>query len=492
MSSPPSSAAAPPVPPPPPLADFGDWLSPMIVKELRQGLRTWVFVGAFIVLQAILTMTLLISSTAGNEEASTYLFWMLVAAILVGIVPLRGFNALAGEMKAETLDLLMLTRLGAFRIAAGKWIALVAQGGLIAVSVLPYVVLRYFGGGIDLVGELLALLLLWMLSAAVTAVAVAFSSLPSVILRGFILLGTYVMAIMAVNAIILLATMRLTSSGAFFFGTSSTPDLWLALAVITPLWAYGCYFLLDVGATAVSPLAANHATRKRLISLALILGSLAIAWYLPASADGRGIAVTCVCALSALAAFDCLTEPPATSPSVFKPFVRRGHLGRLAAAFFAPGWATGLCYYALLCVLVLAALRLVDAVDSRQESLILANVLLAPLVPLALGLIFFRNHPRPLGPYIVCTLILGIASLLLFFMAEIGREDSVGYVAMITPPSALALHDTMDGIDEENFVLTGGVATGIGYFLFLLWRVIPVSKAMQQAVAAAKTQVDSP
>ena len=32
------------------LADFGDWLSPMLVKELRQGLMSWFFVIGFILL----------------------------------------------------------------------------------------------------------------------------------------------------------------------------------------------------------------------------------------------------------------------------------------------------------------------------------------------------------------------------------------------------------------------------------------------------------
>ena len=174
-------AEPPPLPGRPPLpvlADFGDWLSPMIVKELRQGLRTWIFVGAFIVLQAVLVMTLMISSSSGNEEAASYFFWMLVAFILVFIVPLRGYNALAGEIKGQTLDALVLTRLSAFRIAFGKWAALVLQAALIAISVLPYVVLRYFGGGVNSLSELRGLLLFWMLSAAMASVAVACSRCP--------------------------------------------------------------------------------------------------------------------------------------------------------------------------------------------------------------------------------------------------------------------------------------------------------------------------
>lgn len=492
MSSPPPLPAA--AAPPPPLADFGDWLSPMIVKELRQGLRTWVFVGAFIVLQAILVMTLLISSSAGNAEASTALFWMLIAGILVFIVPLRGFNALAGEMKAETLDLLMLTRLGAFRIALGKWIALVAQSGLIAVSVLPYVVLRYFGGGVDVFSELLALVLFWMLSAAVTAVAVAFSALPSIIVRTLVLLATWIASTMATTAITAV-TMARHDMGRFFgMGLSGGPgDISIALAVLVPLWAYGCYFVIDVGASAIAPLAANHATRKRGISFLLMLVA-SVFLHLWPDVDGQRIAMICLGGIGALATLDCLTETTTASPSVYAPFARRGFLGRVAALFFSPGWVSGLLFYGLIVALVGAGLHTVDAIDSEQESLLATNFLLTPITPLALALLFFRNPQRLLGPYIVCALILVITSLLLLFMMNVGRDDTVGYVGVLTPPSALMLHDEMDGQDSENAVLVGGIVAGIVFLLFLLYKAVAPFKAMDQAMqhATANPKTRSP
>jgi hypothetical protein len=39
--------------------DFSDRLSPMLVKELRQGLRTKAFIGVFLALQIILGVILL-------------------------------------------------------------------------------------------------------------------------------------------------------------------------------------------------------------------------------------------------------------------------------------------------------------------------------------------------------------------------------------------------------------------------------------------------
>lgn len=488
MSSPPPLPAAPPKPSPPaPLADFGDWLSPMIVKELRQGLRTWIFVGAFIVLQAILVMTLLISSSAGNADASSTLFWMLIAAILVFIVPLRGFNALAGEMKAETLDLLMLTRLGAFRIALGKWIALVAQSGLIMISVLPYVVLRYFGGGVDVANELLALLLLWMLSAAVTAIAVAFSALPSVIVRTLVLLATWFFSMAASSAVTAIAARARGMGGAFGMPYGAPFSLWTSLLILIPLWAFGCYFVIDVGASTIAPLASNHATRKRSISLLLMLVAFAFAMAWPTE-EGRFIATACLCAVGGLAALDCLTETPTASPSVYVPFVRRGLIGRLAACFLTPGWATGLLFYTLIVGLTLTAILRSQNWNSDQEKLIFANILLTPMTPLALALLFFRQSQRLLGPYIVCSLIVLIASLLFLFMTTVSREDSVAYIGMLTPPSALMLFGAAGSGKEEETVLTGGIIAGFILLLVLLTRAAPVFKSMRHAMREASAE----
>ena len=48
------------------LTDFPDRLSPMLVKELRQGLRTRSFVAVFMSLQAILAVVLLAAGAAAT------------------------------------------------------------------------------------------------------------------------------------------------------------------------------------------------------------------------------------------------------------------------------------------------------------------------------------------------------------------------------------------------------------------------------------------
>ena len=126
------------------IADFSDRLSPILVKELRQGLRQPTFVIAFLCLQVLLCIVVLasvVSAPVGSQDSlragttvSGFFFVLLGIAILV-VQPLRGLGALASEIKADTLDLLLLTRLNSWRITFGKWLALVSQSALLVVAV---------------------------------------------------------------------------------------------------------------------------------------------------------------------------------------------------------------------------------------------------------------------------------------------------------------------------------------------------------------------
>ena len=169
--------------------DFADWLSPMLVKELRQGVRSRAFVGTFILLQAAMLLNVLVglSSTDGDgAEGSTVFFWVLVGFSVLFILPMGGLNAVGGEIKANTLELIFLTRLTALRIITGKWLANFAQALLLVCAVLPYLVLRYFVGGVNLTAELIALTAMLGASAVFSAVAIGLSPYQTRVVRWFL------------------------------------------------------------------------------------------------------------------------------------------------------------------------------------------------------------------------------------------------------------------------------------------------------------------
>ncbi len=174
----------------PALTDFPDRLPPMLVKELRQGLRTRTFVALFLALQALLAVILLAAAGARTYDdagptLSRVIFLLFALAVLV-IQPLRGMTAVSSEVRGHTLDLIVLTRLSAWRIVLGKWVALVGQSALLLAAIAPYLILRYFFGRMDLFAELLLLGGIFLASMFLTAVTVGLSGSPSLVVRGLL------------------------------------------------------------------------------------------------------------------------------------------------------------------------------------------------------------------------------------------------------------------------------------------------------------------
>src|SRR5688572_18104272 len=108
-----------------PTRDFPGWLPPMLVKELRQGLRTRGFVGTLVVFQILMLVLTLVALSTQNATtpsgrmagaAFSGFFWAILAVQLIFMTPSRALGGLQLEVESRTLDLLMLTRLTAWRV----------------------------------------------------------------------------------------------------------------------------------------------------------------------------------------------------------------------------------------------------------------------------------------------------------------------------------------------------------------------------------------
>ena len=155
------------------LTDFSDRISPMLVKELRQGMRAKTFIAVFLSLQVFLAVMLFSASAASSSDQigsviSGIIFTFFAIAVIV-VQPMRGTSALSSEVKGNTIDMMVLTRLSAWRIVFGKWVAIVGQSALLFSTIIPYLILRYFFGGMNLFGEMVCMILLFLTSMALTA-----------------------------------------------------------------------------------------------------------------------------------------------------------------------------------------------------------------------------------------------------------------------------------------------------------------------------------
>jgi len=418
-----ATATVPPVRPAAPWRgdDFPSWLSPMLVKELRQGIQSGAFAWTFIGLQAVmfLVMTVALANRDSGLRDNPAVFWVPVVLAVAVVIPLRGLGAVTAERAGNNLDLVRLTHLSATRIVTGKWLAIAAQSLLLATAVLPYLVLRYFFGGVNVVRDLAAFG--WMLVAAVlvAAAAIAASTRP---VRERI--GLLVLMFLLGNG--LLQAMD------FAFGMGGMigrfpPFLGLAIACLYTV------LLLEHAAAAIAPPAENHAARKRWLGLVI-----AVAWLAAAALEGSGIfwivVGTTLIPLVALAA-EALCEQPRSLASIHEPFARAGLTGRLAAFALTPGWATGLVFVTLVggmcCAgMVVHAIRF-DPLDAAELGCMAILGYAAVVFPLPAVVLFARARRQ----YLLYVIVQAVCLFVLVFHSLAGA----GAGANRTPLAPLAL-----------------------------------------------------
>jgi hypothetical protein len=346
-----SAATLPPAAsaPAPAFVDFPDWLPPMLVKELRQGLRARGFVTLFVVFHVVAVLafwwTLEINSASGSREILNYLnglFWGLVNLVLLLALPWRGLSGLRSEMDGRTLDLLMLTRLTAWRIVLGKWVALSAQAVLFLLTLLPYGVVRYFFGSVDLLGDLALVGTLLMASFALTAATLWVSTLPKIIR----ILVPVVMVFSAQGfGMATITRMTMMSRPGVTMSPARFPPLMDGWGVlVTILLITVC---LGLAVRRLAPPAENHSQWARGLLLALLLLAAPVSWFAPhLSLVQLGfMAAVFVGALEM--SRDCL--PMAVH---WRPWRARGRWGALVGRLALPGWPSAALFAAVALALI--------------------------------------------------------------------------------------------------------------------------------------------
>lgn len=382
------------------LTDFPDRLSPMLVKELRQGMRTRAFISVFLTLQIILAIILLSATAASTSEnagntISSIIFSLFAFAVLV-IQPLRGVGTLSSEIKSNTIDMMVMTRLSASRIVLGKWFAIVSQSALILVTIIPYIILRYFLGGMNLFGEIILLALIFITSAAATAITTGLSASSSVILRSILpmlaapILG-WTLLLMSFNrgfsTLINLCSLDSSSSTAFV-----TTFVFCCL--------YFGYFFLSIGTSLIAPLSENQSTTRRLVALAVTIIVTIIATttsIIPSSS------LILIYSLIFTPVFlTSLSEFSQFVPPLYAPFKKLGSPGKLAAIFLLPGSASGLFFCILITLIAAIAFALnPNSFNSDTKATLVISAVGSLLFPALLINLFRTAGPQRISNYLL-------------------------------------------------------------------------------------------
>lgn len=460
------------------LKDFPDRLSPIVVKELRQGLRQHGFTLLFIFLQAIMGIVVfgsLLGATPGEPDGIragatiTGFFFSLFGIAALGVQPLRGLNALAGEIKPGTIDLLLLTRMDSWRITSGKWLALFSQTCLLLVAILPYLIMRYYLGGMQLFNELLGLFTVLVISGALTAMAVGFSATTSVVLRGLFALALVSFLLTFAGSGLVRLVMGRSLGGPLSLDPSQSGFL-LGYAGFLIVVAFIGYYFLEMGATQIAPPSENRSTRKRL--LGLIVVSLTL-WALPWDLEPKFALGAMLCALLII---DAITEGPDFTISVWKPFHRLGAFGRPFGVFLLPGWQHGTLFTGLLLAFFFgSALYQFDAGGlprSEQSAIGFVAMSFTSLLTPALGIALFRKAERNTFP-LYCVVLVGsfIVALLMTILANaLNAEDAVAWLFFLFAPLGII---GIDELGQSTGLMVAAIGVMVGWWCLLLIAALP-------------------
>jgi ABC-type transport system involved in multi-copper enzyme maturation permease subunit len=469
-----------------PRSDFADWLSPMLVKELRQGMRSRIFAAAFYLTQVLMILSTLFSLLAASAPDGApanifgflnWLFWFMISVPLLFVMPLLGFGALHGEMKARTLELVFLTRLSAWRIVFGKWAALMAETLLLVCSVLPYVILRYFLGGVDILEDLQGLVFLLVASALLTATTLAISPYESKLLRALFVLGL----IFAFQSLLglLFAWAAFSGSG---ISSSSSIRVWQVYLVLLAFVPAIIVLALEIAASRIAPPAENHAVRKRLIGVYLLIIVPVLAYIIPTANALHGLSLLFL----AVVIVDALAEPIESFRVIRHWFMDLGAAGRALSLFFSPGWGSASWYVLLVAGLGAVMLYSQSRLDDATEVLVYVSYLGTLIFPAALIRLFRHSTPYFLAFYIGLQGLFAAVTFGFAMMSGFSNESLTRWLSPI--PSCVFLLSASDQITAAQaleFLRFTGLVTGGSLGILLLRAASPLPQGAKRKNSSA-------
>lgn len=178
------------------ISEFPDRLSPVLVRDLRQGLKAPYFVWVFIIVQSLALVAVLgewaviqMLGEFGNLPIFSAGFMTLLFFVFVVLMPLALFGSLQSELGAgRNIDLLLTTRLSRWQIVRAKLFVATSLSALIVISLLPYQLIRYFMGSVEPVTTFISLGSVLLSNAAMNAIVIGASGFSNYVGRAAVIL----------------------------------------------------------------------------------------------------------------------------------------------------------------------------------------------------------------------------------------------------------------------------------------------------------------
>lgn len=167
------------------LERWSDRLNPIVVREVRQSVKTRMFLAAFLLLLGttwFLSTAMIVTNAArmqyfelGPDFCGWYVFGLLFC--LVFVAPFGAYFSMVQEFRDRAFEVLAVSTLTPNRIIVGKLQAAVVMMLIYGSAIAPYFCLSYLLGGLSLVDLAVTLLVVSLLAVGMSLFAVMLGSL---------------------------------------------------------------------------------------------------------------------------------------------------------------------------------------------------------------------------------------------------------------------------------------------------------------------------
>ncbi|MFN0087781.1 MAG: ABC transporter permease [Blastocatellia bacterium] len=248
-------------------AAWSDRVNPIVIKELRQAVRSRFVVAALLTLLVVqlAAMGLYLLTAAGSildftaGRSAFLLLYAILLAVSLLFVPLYTALRLAAERSDSNVDLLFITTIKPRSIIAGKMLAAFMLTLLIFSACTPFMTFTFFLRGIDLLSIFAALGFGFTVVLACTQMAVLLASLP---------LNRAFKAALGVFALIILTGFYfaiLSWIGRVLFGSPyAVAAFWKTMIILLTIIVFLAGLCFAISAALTMPVAANRAPIVRL------------------------------------------------------------------------------------------------------------------------------------------------------------------------------------------------------------------------------------
>jgi hypothetical protein len=251
------------------IARVADWCSPVLIKEVRQALKSRSFLITFmLLLLAAVIWSLLGMSLAGAGEFRSVGGMMLLGYLwilgfpLVIVVPLSAFRSMCREFEEDTLHLVSITTMSPRQLVVGKLLSALAQMVIYLSALAPCMAFTWLLRGVDMVGIGFALLLAVTGSAALSALGLFLGAISrNAVFR-------FVMTVILIGGLIFLYCMWCVLRVGVESGEISAVDIAIQMHVaFLVVFGTSGWLFLEAAAAAISFPADNRSTRPRVAML---------------------------------------------------------------------------------------------------------------------------------------------------------------------------------------------------------------------------------